>query len=128
MTNQQLFEKHQTILLQAAGRNGWRTMPQNGTEAIQAGLVRESDATWTYSDSYGASNGFTLTDLGREIMVEQKYVCECAGCIQKPSGPTVTDRKYCSNCQAGIQQYGATETPAGTSCKFHARAMRDDSS
>ena len=128
MTKQQLFEKHQEILLQAAGRNGWRTMPQNGATAIQAGLVRESDPTWTYSDDHRASNGFTLTDLGREIMVEQKYVCECAGCIQKPCGPTVTDRKYCSNCQAGIRQYGATETPAGTSCKFHARAMRDESS
>ena len=128
MTKQQLFETHEEILLQAAGRRGWRTMPQNGGAAIQAGLVRESDPTWTYSDDHRASNGFSLTDLGWEIMVEQKYVCECAGCIQKPSGPTVTDRKYCPNCQAGIRQYGATETPAGASCKFHARTMQGESS
>ena len=47
-------------------------MPQNGATAIQAGLVRESDPAWTYSDDHRASNGFTLTDLGSEIMVEQK--------------------------------------------------------
>ena len=66
MTKQQLFETHQKILLQAAGRRGWRTMPQNGATAIQAGLVRESDPTWTYSDDHRASNGFALTDLGWE--------------------------------------------------------------
>ena len=72
MTKQQLFKTHQEILLQAAGRRGWRTMPQNGATAIQAGLVRESDPAWTYSDDHRASNGFTLTDLGSEIMVEKK--------------------------------------------------------
>ena len=40
----------------------------------------------------------------------------------------MTDRKYCPYCRAGIRQYGAAETPAGASCKFHARTMRDESS
>ena len=125
MTKQELFETHGKILLQAAGRRGWRTMPEGGTEAIEAGLVQESDPTWMYSDDHRACNGFTLTDLGREIMVERGYICQCAGCVHERFGPTVTDQQYCRNCQASIQQYGATETPAGTSCKFHARMMQD---
>ena len=74
MTKQKLFETHERILLQAAGRQGWRTMPEGGTETIEAGLVQESDPTWMYSDDYRASNGFTLADLGREIMVERGYI------------------------------------------------------
>ncbi len=128
MTKQQLFETHGRILLQAASGRGWRTMPEGGTKAIKEGLVRESDPTWTYSDDHRASNGFTLTDLGREIMVDRGYICQCAGCVQKPSGPTVTNQQYCPNCQAGIQQYGAAETPAGASCKFHARTMQGEPS
>ena len=129
MTKQQLFQTHRRILLQAAGKSGWRAMVQRGAAAaIQAGLVREADLTWTYTDDPRATNGFTLTDLGREIMVDRGYVCQCAGCVQKQCGPTVTNQQYCPNCQAGIRQYGTTETPAGTSCKFHARMMRDESS
>ena len=128
MIKQQLFEDHGRILLQAAGRHGWRAMPPEGAAAIQAGLVRESDPTWMYSDDHGASNGFTLTDLGREIMVDRGYVCQCAGCVRKQCGPTVTNQQYCPSCQAGIRQYETTETPAGTSCKFHARMMREESS
>ena len=127
MTKQKLFEDHGRILLQAASRRGWHTMPEGGTKAIREGLVRESDPTWMYSDDHRASNSFTLTDLGREIMVDRGYVCQCAGCLRKQCGPTVTNQQYCPNCQAGIRQYGTTETPAGTSCKFHARMMRDES-
>ena len=54
-------------------------MPEGGTRAIKEGLVQESDPTWMYSDDHRASNGFTLTDLGREIMVERGYICQCAG-------------------------------------------------
>ena len=125
MTKQKLFETHGKILLQAAGRRMWHTMPEGGTETIEAGLVQESDPTWMYSDDHQASNGFTLTDLGREIMVERGYICQCAGCVHQQFGPTVTDKQYCPNCQAGIRQYGTTETPAGTSCKFHAIMMQD---
>ena len=69
--------------------------------------------------------GFTLTDLDREIMVERGYICQCAGSVHKRFSPTVTDKQYCPNCQAGIQQYGTTGTPAGASCKFHASMTRD---
>ena len=48
-----------------------------------------------------------------------------AGCLHERSGPTVTDQQYCPNCQAGIQQYGANETPAGADCKFHASMTLD---
>ena len=125
MTKQELFETHGRILLQAASRQGWRTMPEGGTKAIKEGLVQESDPTWTYSDDHRAQNGFTLTDLGREIMVERGYICQCAGCVHERFGPTVTNQQYCPNCQASIQQYGTAEIAAGTSCKFHAKMKRD---
>ena len=87
MTKQELFETHGKILLQAASRQGWRTMPEGGTKAIKEGLVQESDPTWMYSDDHRASNGFTLTDLGREIMVERGYICQCAGCVHETVRP-----------------------------------------
>ena len=135
---QQLFEIHEEILLQDAGRRGWRIMPEGGAAAVEAGLVRESDPAWMYSDDPRASNGFSLTDLGREIMIERGYACRCTGCFIKRSGPTVTDQEYCPNCEEGIRQYGEVETPvsippygmakivAGVSCTFHARMMRDE--
>ena len=103
-------------------------MPEGGTKAIKEGVVRESDPTWMYGDDHQASNGFTLTDLGREIMVDRGYICQCAGCIRKQCGPTVTNQQYCPNCRAGIRQFGAAETPAGASCKFHARTMQGEPS
>ena len=125
MTNTELFQKHEDVLTQAAGQNGWRTMPPGGKDAIDAGIVVESDPTWVYSDDGRASNGFTLTELGRDVMVEMGFVCKCAGHFLTRFGPTVTDRKYCPGCQAGINQYGSTELPEGTSCKFCARVVNE---
>ena len=125
MTNSELFEKHEAILTQAAGKNGWRTMPPGGPEAIQADLVVESNPTWVYSDDGGASNGFTLTELGHDVMVEMGFVCKCAGCQVSKFGPTVTDQQYCPLCKAGIGQFGLAETPEGTSCKMHARIFQE---
>ena len=120
MTNTELFEKHKDVLTQAAGQNGWRTMPQGGREAIEAGVVVESDPTWMYSDAYSASNGFALTELGRQIMTEQGFLCRCAGCAYTKFGAAITDQEYCSSCQGSISQYGITEIPDGPSCKMHA--------
>ena len=125
MTNEELFEQHKDVLTGAAGRNGWRTMPPGGPEAIETSLVVESDPTWMYSDDYRASNGFTLTPLGRKIMVHHGFVCTCAGCAHTRFEPAITDQKYCSSCQAGISQYGSVEIAEGTSCKFHARMLEE---
>ena len=118
--NDDLFDQHRDVLIMAASRHGWRTMPAGGPGAIAAGLVTESDPTWQYSDDLRASNGFNLTRLGQSIMVEQGYVCECSGCALMPHGPAVTANTYCPSCQAGIRQYGLTATPDGGSCRFHA--------
>ena len=123
--NEELFQAHRDILIQTAGRKGWRTMPPGGKQAMSAGLVVESDPTWMYSDDHRASNGFTLTELGREIMREQGFVCKCAGCIHQKFGRTVTDQEYCSNCRAGINQYGITEIRGEPSCKMHARMVAE---
>ena len=123
MENTELFEKHEDVLMQAAGRNGWRAMPPGGKDAIDAGLVVESDPTWTYSDDHRASNGFTLTELGHDLMVEMDSVCHCAGHALTNFGPYFTNQKYCSGCQASINQYGSTELPEGTSCKFCAQVV-----
>ena len=62
------FEEHQDILRRAVNRTGFRsTMPKGGQEAIDAGLVEESDPTWMYSDDHRTSNGFALTELGRQV-------------------------------------------------------------
>ena len=113
----ELYERHRAILMMAAGRQGWRTMPAGGQEAIRDGLVAESDPTWMMSDDPRVSNGFTLTEPGRRIMIKHHHVCGCAGCALMPHGPVVTDGEWCGNCQAGIQQYGAVETAQGTSCR-----------
>ena len=54
-----------------------------GQEAIRVGLVRESGPTWVYRDDHRATNGFSLTGLGRSIMIEHGYVCTCAGCADR---------------------------------------------
>ena len=123
ISREELFQTHREILTQAAGRTSWRNMPPGGKQAIDAGLVVESDPTWMYSDDHRASNRFTLTELGREIMREQGFVCKCAGCIHQKFGRTVTDREYCRDCKTGIDQYGITEIRGEPSCKMHARMV-----
>ena len=125
MTNTELFEKHEATLMQAARNQRWRKMPPGGKEAIEAGLAVEIDPTWIYSDDARASNGFRLTPLGKEIMLERGFVWKCAGCQQSKFGPTVTDQEYCPVCKAGIGQFGPAETSEGASCKMHARIFQD---
>lgn len=97
-------------------------MPEGGREAIEAGVVGEADPTWMYSDAYGASNGFTLTEGGREIVLQAGWVCGCPKCYWHPRGKpperglASPRQQMCSMCRAGIQQYGAAEDG---SCKGH---------
>ena len=122
-----VFEHHEAILRQAVGRFGWRTMPAGGSEAIEAGLVIESDPTWVYSDAYGACNGFSLTDEGRTLMKDRGFLCQCGACgLRSIYGPRLTLETYCSVCNASIQQYGLYDEGGETGCKmcFTAKAKQ----
>ena len=124
---EQLYLKHSRALEMAAERTGWRTMPDGGVAAIEAGVVVESDPTWMYSDDHRASNGFTLTNLGRKIMVQKGHVCGCPGCRSKVRGHAVTLGDHCSNCRGSIGRYGGIETDRGTGCRMHCRNMEKES-
>ena len=55
-----LYEQHKSILEMAVRQQGFHyRMPEGGQEAIDSGLVGESDPTWMYSDDRRAANGFT---------------------------------------------------------------------
>ena len=116
-----LFEQHEHILRQAVERRGWRyDMPSGGQSAIDAGLVVESDPTWMMSDDYRASNGFNLTDKGRELVQSVGWLCQCTWCgLNTPWGPTPTTGQYCSGCDARIQQYGKRNVEGKTGCGMH---------
>ena len=56
-----LYEQHKSILEMAVRRQGFHyRMPEGGQEAMDSGLVGESDPTWMYSDDHRASNGLGL--------------------------------------------------------------------
>ena len=90
----ELANTHESILKMAIDKGGFRyKMPDGGQEAINAGLVCQSDPTWMMSDDYRASNGFSLTDRGLNAVLAKGMVCKCHGCtlvsqnIGKPRTP-----------------------------------------
>ena len=127
---QGLFEAHKDIMRRAVNRTGFRsTMPKGGQEAIDAGLVEESDPTWMYSDDHRTQNGFALTELGRQVTRAQGWICACAGHrgISELTSVRVTPAidGMCSNCKSSANRYGMDECEGKPSCKMCARRLQD---
>ena len=127
---QDLAKQHLNILRQAVSKVGFRyQVTEDGQEAIDAGLVTESDPTWQYSDAYGASNGYQLTELGRQVAQSLGWTCQCSGCIEQRTqskfGPSITIDGFCSNCTNSMRQYGKTEFRDQTCCGYHRRMMEE---
>ena len=77
---EELFGEHEAILQQAVRHvRFWHTMPQGGRDAIDAGLVTESNPTWMRSDDPGARSSLRLTGLGEAVARAHGWVCTCAG-------------------------------------------------
>ena len=77
MSHQQLkslAKEHEPVLHHAIGGPGFRhQIPPGGPEAVDAGLVAESDPTRQYSDAYGACNGYRLTELGQQVAQAMRW-------------------------------------------------------
>ena len=106
-----LYEQHKIILEMAVRQQGFHyRMPEGGQEAIDSGLVGESDPTWMYSDDRRASNGFTLTKTGIELVRAQGMVCQCALCgACGGREPALAVDQLCANCQTSAKSYGMKE-------------------
>ena len=113
---QAIYQQHEAMLKLAVSWRGFRTLPQGAKEAIEAGLVTESDPTWQYSDAPGAANGLALTDHGREV-VGTRFACACPPC----SGyrDPYLEVRYCPSCDAGLRQYGPHDIDGEPGCGFH---------
>ncbi len=126
---QDLFNRHGPIIRMAAARRGFRSLPEGGAEAVQAGLVTRNDPNWQMSDDHRACDSFRLTGLGTRLALAQGWQCQCAGCNQwrrrKGWSPAVTLDRYCPNCEAGIRQYGTTGLDGRESCRLDARRARE---
>ena len=125
-----LFKRHEPILKRAVQGPGFRyVMPEGGEVAIRAGLVKAKDDSWENSDDPRVSNGFSLTDIGRAVVVAMGWTCKCSGCIawsaHKEVGQSLAVDGMCSGCAAGIDQYGENEYNGEASCKFHVLALED---
>ena len=123
----ELAQEHEPILRRAINGPGFRHhIPPGGPEAIDAGLVAESDPTWQYSDAYGACNGYRLTDLGQKVAQAMGWTCQCHGCSESSRLrgvlPSPTLNQYCSNCNGSIKQYGAKQYLGKPSCGLHAKS------
>ena len=117
-----LYEQHKIILEMAVRQQGFHyRMPEGGQEAIDSGLVGESDPTWMYSDDRRASNGFTLTKTGIELMRAQGMVCQCALCgACGGREPLLAVDQLCAFCQTSAQRYGMNELEGiGAACTDH---------
>lgn len=119
-----LANTHESILRMAIDKGGFRyRMPDGGQEAIEAGLVYQSDPTWMMSDDYSASNGFSLTELGLNAVLARGLICKCHGCalvsqhIGKPENPATGD--FCSICQSSMRAFGIEENQGMDSCRLH---------
>ena len=125
--DQALFDEHQSIIRMGVLKRRFQTMPLGGDSAIQAGLVTRSDPSWLMSDAYGAYDSFRLTDLGTKIALAQGWRCRCAGCNEwrgrKGWSPAVAAGRFCSNCEAGIAQYGTVQLNGQESCKLDAQLI-----
>lgn len=124
---QALADRHIKVLEQAVQHIGFYTLPKDGAEAIKDEIVTQSDPNWMMSDAIGACNGYRLTDLGQQIAEMLGWTCKCAGCLEihryRGWGPAIAIDKYCSGCDAGIKQYGATEFKGELSCQFDRREL-----
>ena len=123
-----LAKEHEPVLHRAISGPGFRyKIPPGGQEAVDAGLVTESDPTWQYSDAYGASNGYQLTELGRQVAQAMGWTCQCSGCQESSRLrrvlPSATLNQYCSNCNGSINQYGISQYLGRPSCGFHAKSV-----
>ena len=124
---EELIEEHRYILRQAADHTPFRSMPEGGREAIDAGLVRESDPTWMYSDDHRKANGFTLTELGHRAVEQLGWQCACAGCrwqsrrLDMPVQPSVDG--FCKFCRSNSRAGSSTRTAEGECCEHHRRMM-----
>ena len=119
-----LYERHKSILEMAVHRQGFHyRMPEGGQEAIDSGLVGESDPTWMYSDDRRAANGFTLTKTGIELVRAQGMVCQCALCgACGGREPALAVDQLCANCQTSAKSYGMNELEGiGTACTNHVK-------
>ena len=119
-----LYEQHKSILEMAVRRQGFHyRMPEGGQEAIDSGLVGESDPTWMYSDDRRASNGFTLTKTSIELVRAQGMVCQralCGACGGRE--PALAVDQLCANCQTSAKSYGMNELEGiGTACTNHVK-------
>ncbi len=62
------------------------------------------------SDDNHASNGFTLTEAGRELVRAQGMVCQCALCgTYNYPGPALAVDPLCVGCQSSMEAYGMNE-------------------
>ena len=114
-----LYEQHKSILEMAVRRQGFHyRMPEGGQEAIDSGLVGESDPTWMYSDDNHAANGFTLTEAGIKLVRARGMVCQCALCgAYNGREPALAVDPLCANCQSSARQYGMNELEGiGAAC------------
>ena len=114
-----LYEQHKNILEMAVRRQGFHyRMPKGGQEAMDSGLVGESDLTWMMSDYSHTSNGFTLTEAGTRLVRAQGMVCQCALCgAYNGREPKLAVDPLCANCQSSAEVYGMNELEGiGTAC------------
>ena len=130
-TLQELAQAHLPILRQATRNTGFRhQMPAGGLAAINAGLVAEADPTWMLSDDTRASNGFELTQLGRQVAQSLGWNCRCSGCREELArmgrNPAVAIDGFCGSCQGSIRQYGLTQFRDEPCCRYHRRQMEYD--
>ena len=78
-----LYEQHKNILEMAVRRQGFHyRMPEGGQEAIDSGLVGESDPTWMMSDDRppGSQRFHPHGRPASELVRAQGMVCQCALC------------------------------------------------
>ena len=79
------------------------------------------------SDSYGACNGFSLTDLGESVGNAMGWTCQCTGYgIQsraRSRQSVLTNHEHCANCQSSIDQYGMNRFHGNPSCGWHAKLL-----
>ena len=120
---EQLFETHEAVLRFAADQRGFRVNePEGGPEAMEAGLIAESDPHWQYSDDPRAGNGYSLTKLGQSVVEAQGWTCTCAGhrMIAALNGVRVTIATdgMCGNCRGSASQYGMKQHEGEPSCSM----------
>ena len=129
----ELFREHEAILQQTVRHVRFRhTMPQEGQDAIDAGLVTESNPNRMHSVNPGAPNSLRLrlTALGEAVTQAHGWVCTCAGHQADASArgyhPTPAINGMCSNCQSSLRDSEPREIDGRPSCGMCARIVDRD--